>query len=70
MQITLQAAISHCSEAAVHSHPFLKIYSENQGVRVLLLIKLRTVCSEQRSNTKMTSPRMFSWKSSESFRSA
>ena len=46
MQITLQEAISHCSEAAVHSHPFLKISSENSGVRVLLLVKLQTDFSE------------------------
>ena len=42
MRITLQAAISHCSEAAVHSHPFLKNSPENSGVRVLLLVKLQT----------------------------
>ena len=46
MQITLQAAISHCSQAAVHSHPFKKISPENLGVRVLLLVKLQTDCSE------------------------
>ena len=46
MRITLQAAISHCSEAAVHSHPFLKISPENLAVRVLLLVKLQTDCSE------------------------
>ena len=45
MRITLQAAISHSSEAAVHSHSFLKIYPENSGVRVLLLVKLQTDCS-------------------------
>ena len=45
MRITLQAAISHCSEAAFHSHPFSKIYPENSGVRVLLLVKLQTDCS-------------------------
>ena len=39
-QITLQAAILDCSEAAVHSHPFSKIYPENTGGRVLLLVKL------------------------------
>ena len=32
MRITLQAAVSHWSEAAVHSHPFLKISPENAGV--------------------------------------
>ena len=63
MRITLQAAISHCSEAAVHSHPFLKISPENLAVRVLLLVKLQTDCSEKRQYTKMTRPRMFSWKS-------
>ena len=46
MRITLQAAISHCSEAAVHSHPLLKISPENLAVRVLLLVKLQTDCSE------------------------
>ena len=70
MQITLQAAISHCSEVAVHSHLFLKISSENSVVTVLLLVKLQTDCSDERSYTKMTPPRMFSWKSSEGFRSA
>ena len=67
MRITLQAAISHCSEVAVHSHPFLKISPENLSVRVLLLVKLQTDCSEWRSYTKMTPPRMFSWKFSERF---
>ena len=46
MRITLQAAISHCSEADVHSHALLKIFPENSGVRVLLLVKLQTDCSE------------------------
>ena len=46
MRITLQAAISHCSEAAVHSHSFLKIFPEIPGVIVLLLVKLQTDCSE------------------------
>ena len=46
MRITLQAAISHCSEVAVHSHPFLKISPENLSVRVLLLVRLQTDCSE------------------------
>ena len=32
MRITLQAAISHWSEAVVHSHPFLEISPENLGV--------------------------------------
>ena len=45
-RITLQAAILYCSEAAVHSHPFLKIFPENAGDRVLFLVKLRTDCSE------------------------
>ena len=39
MQITLQAAISYCLEAAVHNYQFLKISPENAGVRVLLLVK-------------------------------
>ena len=39
-QITLQTAILDCSEAAVHSHPFLKISPEKTGGRVLLLFKL------------------------------
>ena len=34
-RITLQAAILNCSEAAVHSHPFLKISPEKTGGRVL-----------------------------------
>ena len=37
MRIILQAAISHCSEAAVQSHPFLKMYPKNSGV-----VKLQT----------------------------
>ena len=45
-RITLQAAILYCSEAAVHSHPFLKIFPENAGDRVLFLVKLRADCSE------------------------
>ena len=45
-QIKLQAAIWHCSEAAVRSHPFLKVSPENADVRVLLLNKLQTDCSE------------------------
>ena len=55
-RITLQAAILGCSEAAVHSHPFLKIYPENIGGRVLLLVKLETDCSERQLYTKMTPP--------------
>ena len=46
MRITLQAPITHCSEADVHRHPFLKISPENLGVRVLLLVKLQTDCSK------------------------
>ena len=46
MRITLYAVISHCSEAAVYSHPFLKISPENLGVRIRLLVKLQTDCSE------------------------
>ena len=45
-QITLQAAILDCSEAAVHSHSFSKISPENTGGRVLLLNKLQTDCSD------------------------
>ena len=45
-QMTLQAAIMDCSEAAVHSHPFSKTFPENTGGRVLLLVKLQTSCSE------------------------
>ena len=45
-RITLQAAILDCSEAAVHSHSFSKIYPENTGGRVLLLVKLQADCSE------------------------
>ena len=53
-----------CSEAAVRSHPFLKISPGNTGGRVTLLVKLQSDCSEWRLYTKMTPPRMFSWKSS------
>ena len=43
----LQAAISHCLEAAIHhSHLFLKISPKTSGVRVLLLVKLQTDCSK------------------------
>ena len=45
-RITLQAAILDCSEAAVHSHSFSKIYPENTGGRVPLLVKSQTDCSE------------------------
>ena len=45
-QISLQAAILDGSGADVHRHPFSKIYPENAGGRVLLLVKLRTDCSE------------------------
>ena len=55
-RITLQAAILDCSEAAVHSHPFLKISPENTGGRVLFLVKLETDCSEWQLYTKMTAP--------------
>ena len=55
-RITLQAAILDCSEAAVHSHPFLKFSPENIGGRVLLLVKLETDCSERQLYTKMTPP--------------
>ena len=46
MRITLQAPITHCSEADVHSHLFLKIAPENLGVRILLLVNLQTDFSE------------------------
>ena len=55
-RITLPAAILDFSEAAVHSHLFLKIYSENTGGRVLPLVKLETGCSEWRSYNKTTPP--------------
>ena len=45
-RISSQAAILDCSEATVHSHPFLKIYPANTGGRVLFLVKLQTDCSE------------------------
>ena len=41
-RIILRAAILDYSEAAVHSHPFSKIYPENTGGRVLLLVKFQT----------------------------
>ena len=44
-RISLQAAILDCSGAAVHSHPFPKIYPENTGGKVLFLVKLLTDCS-------------------------
>ena len=67
-RITLQAAILDCSEAAVQSHPFSKIFPENTDGS--FTFKLQIVCSEYRLCTKMTPARMFSWKSSESFWSA
>ena len=51
------------SEVAVHSHLFSKISLENACARVLLQVKLQTDCSKQRLYTKMSPPRMFSWKS-------
>ena len=63
-RIKLKAAILNCSEAAVHSHSFSRISPENTGGRVILLVKLQTDCSGWRLYTKMTPPRMFSWKSS------
>ena len=41
-RIILRAAILDCLEVAVHSHPFSKIYPENTGGRVLLLVKFQT----------------------------
>ena len=55
-RITLQATILDCLEAAVHSHPFWKSYSENTSGRVLLLVKLQTEYSEWWLYTKMTQP--------------
>ena len=63
-RITLQIGILDCSEVAIHSHPFRKISPGNTVDIVLLLVKLKTDCSEWRLYTKMTLPRMFSWKSS------
>ena len=62
-RITLQAAILDCSEAAVHSHSFSKIYPGNTGCRVLLLVQLQIGCSEWGLYTKMTPPRIFFSKS-------
>ena len=45
-RITLQAAILDCLETGFHSHPFSKISLENTGGRVILLVKLKTDCSE------------------------
>ena len=45
-RITLQTALSDCSEAAVHSHLFSKIFPENTGGMVLVLVKLQTDCLE------------------------
>ena len=50
-RITLQAALLDCSEAAIDSHLFSKIYLGNTGARVLLLVKLQTDCSEWRLYT-------------------
>ena len=44
--VTNRAAILDYSEAAIHSHPFSKIYPENTGGRVLLLVKFQNDCSE------------------------
>ena len=44
-RITSQTAILDCSEAAAYSHRFSKIFPENTGGRVLLLVKLLTVQS-------------------------
>ena len=63
-RIILQAVILDCSEAAVHPHPFSKISPVNTGNRDLLLVKEQTDCSEWRLYTKMSPPRMFSWKTS------
>ena len=63
-RITLQAAILDCSESVLHSHQFSKIFPENTGGRVLLLVNLQIDCSGWQLYTKMTPPRMFSWNSS------
>ena len=52
------------SSTAIH---LWKISPENLRVRDLLLVKLQTDCSEYRSYTKITPPRLFSWKSSKIF---
>ena len=62
-RISLQAFILDCSVAAVRSHLFSKIFPENTGGKVLLLVKLLIDCSEWRLYTKMAPPIMFSWKS-------
>ena len=55
-RIKLQAAFLDCSEAAVHSHLYSKIYLENTSGRVLFLVKLETDCSEWQLYNKMTPP--------------
>ena len=45
-QITLQAAILECSEAAVGSHPCSEISPENTAGTRLHSVKLQTDCSE------------------------
>ena len=45
-RISLQAFILDCSVAAVRSHLFSKIFPENTGGKVLLLVKLLIDCSE------------------------
>ena len=45
-RIPVQAAMSACSDAAVHSHPFSKTSPENTDGRILPLVTLQTDCSE------------------------
>ena len=44
--IFLEIFLLDCSQAAAHSHPFLKISPENTGGRGCLLVKLQTGCSD------------------------
>ena len=66
--IRSKETILNCSEAAVQSHPFSKIPKENAFKKgSFFRKKLQTDSPEHPFYTKVTPPRMFSWKSSEFF---
>ena len=65
--IRSKAAMQNCSEVVVQSHPFSENFKENASGRVLLLEKLQIDSPEQPFYTKITTPIMFSWKSSDNF---
>ena len=62
-RITLQATILGCSEAAVHSHSLSKILQKILVVESFFWSNYRLTVQSS-DYTKMTPPRMFSWKSS------